>query len=134
MNNKIMKCRNIVKSALKKMKTHGKMLFCAITYGMMQANVMVCYAKKKGSSKGSTSSSKGSTSSETVTTGLTSLKTLIISVIGIIGVIYAAKSVMEFASAYQQSDSSGMNSAAKGIAGGLMMASISTILTFIGIS
>ena len=43
-----------------------------------------------------------------------------------------AKSIMEFASAYQQSDSSGMNSAAKGIAGGLMMAGISTVMAILG--
>lgn len=117
MNNNVMKSKNMIKSGVKKLKEHRRMLTCAISYGMMQANEMICYA---------------SASSNKVTSGLKSLKTLIITIIGIVGLIYLAKSVMEFASAYQQSDSSGMNSAAKGIAGGMMMASISTILTILG--
>ena len=40
--------------------------------------------------------------------------------------------VMEFAQAYQQQDSSTMNSALKGIVAGVMMAGISTVLTFLG--
>ena len=40
--------------------------------------------------------------------------------------------VMEFAQAYQQQDSSTMNSALKGIVAGLMMAGISAVLTFLG--
>ena len=43
-----------------------------------------------------------------------------------------AKNVMEFAQAYQQQDSSTMNSALKGIVAGVMMAGISTVLTFLG--
>ena len=42
------------------------------------------------------------------------------------------KNVMEFAQAYQQQDSSTMNSALKGIVAGVMMAGISTVLTFLG--
>ena len=61
-----------------------------------------------------------------------SLKTLIIAVIGAVGVIILAKNVMEFAQAYQQQDSSTMNSALKGIVAGVMMAGISTVLTFLG--
>lgn len=117
MNNNVMKSKNMIKSGVKKLKEHRRMLTCAISYGMMQANEMICYA---------------SASSNKVTTGLNSLKTLIISIIGIVGLIYLAKSIMEFASAYQQSDSSGMNSAAKGIAGGLMMAGISTVMAILG--
>lgn len=60
------------------------------------------------------------------------LKTLIIAVIGAVGVIILAKNVMEFAQAYQQQDSSTMNSALKGIVAGVMMAGISTVLTFLG--
>lgn len=41
---------------------------------------------------------------------------------------------MEFAQSYQQQDSSSMNSAIKGIVAGLIMAGISTVLTFLGIS
>lgn len=67
-----------------------------------------------------------------VTQPLESLKTLVISIIGAIGVIILAKNVMEFAQAYQQQDSSSMNSALKGIVAGLMMAGISTVLSFLG--
>ena len=46
-----------------------------------------------------------------VTQPLENLKTLIIAAIGVVGVIILAKNVMEFAQAYQQQDSSTMNSA-----------------------
>lgn len=69
---------------------------------------------------------------EAVTKPLTNLKTLVISVIGAVGVIILAKNVMEFAQAYQQQDSSTMNSALKGIVAGAMMAGISSVLTFLG--
>ena len=67
-----------------------------------------------------------------VTKPLDDLKTLVIAIIGAIGVIILAKNVMEFAQAYQQQDSSTMNSALKGIVAGIMMAGISTVLTFLG--
>lgn len=67
-----------------------------------------------------------------ITAPLDSLKTLVIAVIGAVGVIILAKNVMEFAQAYQQQDSSTMNSALKGIVAGIMMAGISTVLTFLG--
>ena len=67
-----------------------------------------------------------------ITKPLDNLKTLIIAVIGAIGVIILAKNVMEFAQAYQQQDSSTMNSALKGIVAGVMMAGISTVLSFLG--
>ena len=62
-----------------------------------------------------------------VTQPLENLKTLIIAVIGAVGVIILAENVMEFAQAYQQQDSSTMNSALKGIVAG-----ISTVLIFLG--
>ncbi len=67
-----------------------------------------------------------------VTQPLDNLKTLVIAVIGAVGVIILAKNVMEFAQAYQQQDSSTMNSALKGIVAGVMMAGISTVLAFLG--
>jgi hypothetical protein len=67
-----------------------------------------------------------------VTQPLENLKTLVIAVIGAVGVIILAKNVMEFAQAYQQQDSSTMNSALKGIVAGVMMAGISTVLSFLG--
>ena len=69
---------------------------------------------------------------DAVTKPLNNLKTLVISVIGAVGVIILAKNVMEFAQAYQQQDSSTMNSALKGIVAGSMMAGISTVLSFLG--
>ena len=72
------------------------------------------------------------TGTSVVTQPLENLKTLIIAVIGAVGVIILAKNVMEFAQAYQQQDSSTMNSALKGIVAGVMMAGISTVLTFLG--
>lgn len=67
-----------------------------------------------------------------VTKPLDNLKTLVLAVIGAIGVIILAKNVMEFAQAYQQQDSSTMNSALKGIVAGVMMAGISSVLGILG--
>ena len=71
-------------------------------------------------------------STSAITQPLDNLKTLVIAIIGAVGVIILAKNVMEFAQAYQQQDSSTMNSALKGIVAGIMMAGISTVLTFLG--
>ena len=71
---------------------------------------------------------------DVVTAPLNNLKNLVIAIIGAVGVIILAKNVMEFAQSYQQQDSSSMNSAIKGIVAGLIMAGISTVLTFLGIS
>ena len=68
-----------------------------------------------------------------VTAPLTNLKTLIVSIIGAVGVIILAKNVMEFAQSYQQQDSSSMHSAIKGIVAGLIMAAISSVITFLGL-
>lgn len=72
------------------------------------------------------------TDTSSVTKPLESLKTLVIAIIGAIGVIILAKNVMEFAQAYQQQDSSTMNSALKGIVAGVMMAGISSVLSILG--
>ena len=71
------------------------------------------------------------TDTSSVTQPLDNLKTLVIAIIGAVGVILA-KNVMEFAQAYQQQDSSTMNSALKGIVAGVMMAGISSVLTILG--
>lgn len=71
--------------------------------------------------------------SESVTAPLTNLKTLVISIIGAVGIIILAKNVMEFAQSYQQQDSSSMHSAIKGIVAGIIMASISTVISFLGL-
>lgn len=80
----------------------------------------------------STTCFAAATGTTAVTQPLENLKTLVIAVIGAVGVIILAKNVMEFAQAYQQQDSSTMNSALKGIVAGVMMAGISTVLTFLG--
>lgn len=74
----------------------------------------------------------GGSGTSAVTQPLNNLKTLVIAVIGAVGVIILAKNVMEFAQAYQQQDSSTMNSALKGIVAGVIMAGISSVLTFLG--
>lgn len=74
----------------------------------------------------------GGGDTSTITQPLDNLKTLVIAIIGAVGVIILAKNVMEFAQAYQQQDSSTMNSALKGIVAGIMMAGISTVLSFLG--
>ena len=79
-----------------------------------------------------TTSVYASSGTSAVTQPLDNLKTLVIAVIGAVGVIILAKNVMEFAQAYQQQDSSTMNSALKGIVAGVMMAGISAVLTFLG--
>ena len=72
------------------------------------------------------------TGTTAITQPIENLKTLLIAIIGAVGVIILAKNIMEFAQAYQQQDSSTMNSALKGIVAGIMMAGISTVLTFLG--
>ena len=74
----------------------------------------------------------GGGDTSTITQPLDNLKTLVIAIIGAVGVIILAKNVMEFAQAYQQQDSSTMNSAIKGIVAGVIMAGISTVLSFPG--
>lgn len=91
--------------------------FAGAVYAMLQTTVTVFAAG-------------GDTSA--VTKPLDNLKTLVLAVIGAVGVIILAKNVMEFSQAYQQQDSSTMNSALKGIVAGIMMAGISSVLTFLG--
>lgn len=79
-----------------------------------------------------TSMVMAATDTSSVTKPLDNLKTLVIAIIGAIGVIILAKNVMEFAQAYQQQDSSTMNSALKGIVAGVMMAGISSVLAILG--
>lgn len=71
--------------------------------------------------------------SDKITKGINNLKNLVVSAVAAIGGIVLVKNVMEFASAYQQQDSSGMNSALKGIVGGLMMVCVGAVLTVLGV-
>lgn len=109
------KCNNVQKN--KKIMKKGGYIYTAALLGGVMASFylpMVAYA------------------TTAITQPLENLKTLLISVIGVIGVIILAKNVMEFAQAYQQQDSSTMSSALKGIVAGVMMAGISTVLNFLG--
>lgn len=103
-----------------KLKNFKKKFVPVVAGGLMGVIMMssTCFAASTGTSA--------------VTQPLENLKTLVIAVIGAVGVIILAKNVMEFAQAYQQQDSSTMNSALKGIVAGVMMAGISTVLTFLG--
>ncbi len=103
-----------------KFKNFKKKFIPAVAGGLMGVMMMssTCFAAATGTTA--------------VTQPLDNLKTLVIAVIGAVGVIILAKNVMEFAQAYQQQDSSTMNSALKGIVAGVMMAGISTVLTFLG--
>lgn len=113
-------------AVVKKKKSKGlcrvkKVVTAACSAGYMAMNTMnlTVFAAQAGGA-------------QAITQPLDNLKTLVISIIGAVGVIILAKNVMEFAQAYQQQDSSTMNSALKGIVAGIMMAGISTVLTFLG--
>lgn len=105
-----------VKELLNKAKVYKKYLGCvAVTTAMMLPTTV--YAA----------------GTDAVTRPLTNLKTLVLAIIAAVGVIILAKNVMEFAQAYQQADSSSMNSAIKGIVAGLIMAGIGSVMSFLGI-
>lgn len=97
---------------------------CGAGYMAMNAMPLTVFASQAAGTP--------ATGTQAITQPLENLKTLVIAVIGAVGVIILAKNVMEFAQAYQQQDSSTMNSALKGIVAGIMMAGISTVLTFLG--
>ncbi len=111
------KIKRVVKNGLRKAVEHRRMLVCALTYGMMQANMMICYAD--------------TAENNDVTKGLDTLETLVFAFISGTGTIILGKNVMEFATAYQQADTSGMNSALKGIVGGFVMIAITPIVNLI---
>ncbi len=104
-----------MRKLVEKVKSKSKVILSAVTMAVLFAPA-TCYAA----------------GAETITAPLENLKTLVIAVIGAVGVIILAKNVMEFAQAYQQQDSSTMNSALKGIVAGVMMAGISAVLAFLG--
>ena len=109
---------NKVKKGLSKVKK-AVVATCGAGYMAVNAMPMTVFAAQAGGT-------------QAITQPLENLKTLVIAIIGAVGVIILAKNVMEFAQAYQQQDSSTMNSALKGIVAGIMMAGISTVLTFLG--
>lgn len=100
--------------------------------GKMKKNLVAGVAGAMMACSLMTTTVYASSGTNAVTQPLDNLKTLVIAIIGAVGIIILAKNVMEFAQAYQQQDSSTMNSALKGIVAGVMMAGISAILTFLG--
>ncbi len=65
---------------------------------------------------------------------LTMLVNVILAAVTIWGVVVIIKNVSEFSTAFQSQDSAGMSSAIKGFIGGLLMAGIGALLTFLGIT
>lgn len=113
--------KETVKRVADKVKDmNRKVILPAITTTAVAMNGMATTAYASG------------TDTSAVTKPLDNLKTLVIAIIGAVGVIILAKNVMEFAQAYQQQDSSTMNSALKGIVAGVMMAGISSVLSILG--
>ncbi|MCD7825105.1 MAG: hypothetical protein LUH14_03970 [Clostridiaceae bacterium] len=68
-----------------------------------------------------------------VLNGLKNAKSLYLGIIAIIGAIQTARHVMDFSDAMHNHDGAAMKSSGLGIAGGLIMVFISTILAFLGV-
>ncbi len=114
---------NMEGKTMKRFDRMKKKIVAGVAGATMAANMLPLQVFAAAGGAGGTSA---------ITQPLENLKTLVIAIIGAAGVIILAKNVMEFAQAYQQQDSSTMNSALKGIVAGIMMAGISTVLTFLG--
>lgn len=61
------------------------------------------------------------------------IKSLITGAVSIVGYILCVKNLMEAFTAYQQNDQHTFATALKGFIGSLLMAAISTVLTFLGL-
>lgn len=70
----------------------------------------------------------------TILAPLNNLKTLFTSVVAAIGGIVVVKNIMELSSALQNQDTSAITSGLKGFVGGLLMALVGALLTYLGIS
>ncbi len=62
------------------------------------------------------------------------LVSVILSAVSIWGVVLIVKNLSELFTAWQSQDSTGMSSAFKGVIGGLALAAMGTLLTFLGIT
>lgn len=71
---------------------------------------------------------------ENVSKAIEKIKTLMTTVVSGIGAVITVKSIMDFSTAYSSQDNTGMNTALRGIVGGLIMALGSGILTWLGLS
>lgn len=128
---KVKELKEMTKSKGKKileiLEKKRRILVCFVLYMSVQMNTIVCYAATKTKT---TEDAKGTD----VVKSLNNLEVLVTAIISAVGAVILAKNVMEFASAYQQADSSGMNTAVKGIVGGFLMFSIGSVLTFLGVT
>lgn len=77
--------------------------------------------------------SAAAANSNTVLAPLNNLKTLLTSIVAAIGAIVIVKNIMELSSAIQNQDTAGITSALKGLAGGILMAFVGTVLTILGV-
>ncbi len=102
------------------------------TWKNLKGKIVTAFAAGMVMANGFTTTAWAAPGTDAITQPLDNLKTLVIAIIGAVGIIILAKNVMEFAQAYQQQDSSTMNSALKGIVAGVLMAGISTVLAFLG--
>ena len=102
------------------------------TFKNLKGKIVTAFAAGMVMTNGFTTTAWAAPGTDAITQPLDNLKTLVIAIIGAVGIIILAKNVMEFAQAYQQQDSSTMNSALKGIVAGIMMGGISAVLTFLG--
>lgn len=73
-------------------------------------------------------------SQDAIMAPINSLKALVIGIIGAIGVIVLGFGILEFGSAVQAQDPSQQTAGIKKIVGGILMASVSLIMGFLGFS
>ncbi|MBO5239450.1 MAG: hypothetical protein J6B50_11860 [Lachnospiraceae bacterium] len=59
---------------------------------------------------------------------------LLLSAVALVGIIMIIKNLSELLTAWKSNDESGTSSAAKGLIGGILMAGIGGLLTFLGIT
>lgn len=59
---------------------------------------------------------------------------LLLSAVTLVGIVIIIKNISEFSTAWKSNDESGTSSAIKGFIGGLLMAGIGGLLTFLGIT
>lgn len=72
-----------------------------------------------------------STDVSSVTNPLNNLKTLFFAIIAVVGSIFFGKGLMDFASSLPDRDSNGMKTAGLQMAGGALMAAISTVIALL---
>lgn len=77
-------------------------------------------------------SSSGGTSVNDILAPLENLKILLTAIVAGIGYILAIKNGLELFTSWQNADQHGMTQALKGLVGGIILAAIGTVMTFLG--